>query len=274
MYFDREKRPAHEMEFASLSLSSSQQEVYDEEEEEDVRRNRHRSDSSFGDDVEFDFLKVPKLPRSSSLKLSKTPPGTPTRRKSVRFADALGLDLALVRHILNPDEPPTVPPGVTAAHQQHHPDDATDGRPRRVSSHWRLCFPQPGLDVRRRTVDSKVQLESCVVSGSNRRVYGTVRVANVAYEKDVRVRYTTNGWLTFDDVIASYVEHSNDLVTDRFSFVLSIADHLGPRSRLEFAVRYSVGRETFWDSNSKRNYAIECVELYEDNFFGRASTVA
>lgn len=263
------------MEFASLSLSSSQ-EFYDEEEEEeeDVRRNRHRSDSSFGDDVEFDFLKVPKLPRSSSLKLNKTPPSTPTRRKSVRFADALGLDLALVRHILNPDEPPTLPPGATAA---VHPDDVSDGssRPRRVASHhWRLCFPQPGLDVRRRTPDSKVLLESCVVSGSNRRVYGTVRVANVAYEKDVRVRYTTNGWLTFDDVTASYVQNSNDLVSDRFSFVLSIPDHLGPRSRLEFAVRYSVGRETFWDSNSKRNYAIECVELYEDDFFGRASPLA
>lgn len=48
-----------------------------------------------------------RMRRSSSLKSGKTPPGTPCRKKIVRFADALGLDLAEVRSFL--DEIPNVP---------------------------------------------------------------------------------------------------------------------------------------------------------------------
>jgi protein phosphatase 1 regulatory subunit 3A/B/C/D/E len=48
-----------------------------------------------------------RVQRSSSLKTGKTPPGTPSRKKIVRFADVLGLDLADVRTFL--DEVPKVP---------------------------------------------------------------------------------------------------------------------------------------------------------------------
>jgi len=48
-----------------------------------------------------------RIQRSTSLKSGKTPPGTPGRKKIVRFADALGLDLADVRTFL--DEIPNVP---------------------------------------------------------------------------------------------------------------------------------------------------------------------
>lgn len=65
--------------------------------------------SSF-EDREFDFLKTqPPIKRSTSLKSNKTPPGTPSRKKVVRFADALGLDLESVRHILNLEAPPKIP---------------------------------------------------------------------------------------------------------------------------------------------------------------------
>ncbi len=61
------------------------------------------------EDREFDFLKTGPIKRSTSLKTNKTPPGTPSRKKVVRFADALGLDLESVRHILNLEAPPKIP---------------------------------------------------------------------------------------------------------------------------------------------------------------------
>lgn len=61
------------------------------------------------EDREFDFLKAEPIKRSTSLKTNKTPPGTPSRKKVVRFADALGLDLESVRHILNLEAPPKIP---------------------------------------------------------------------------------------------------------------------------------------------------------------------
>jgi hypothetical protein len=61
------------------------------------------------DDAESsDSYSLPhRIQRSSSLKTGKTPPGTPGRKKIVRFADVLGLDLADVRTFL--DEIPNVP---------------------------------------------------------------------------------------------------------------------------------------------------------------------
>lgn len=220
-----------------------------EEEEEEI--------CFFSEDREFDFLKAPLLPRSSSLKSRKTtPPGTPTHRKSVRFADALGLDLELIRHILNPDDPPDVPS--TAMRFLHTTD------PLLVVSYWRVSFPHPATseNLTERVLHNKVSLESCSINNSNRRVYGTVRVANIAYAKDVRVRYSVNGWLTCADAQATYIEHSNDLITDRFSFELTIPEHLSARSRLEFAVRFSAANQIFWDNNFNRNYALECVDYH------------
>lgn len=57
--------------------------------------------------IEDDDTKPQRVRRCSSLKTGKTPPGTPGRKKIVRFADVLGLDLADVKTFL--DEIPTVP---------------------------------------------------------------------------------------------------------------------------------------------------------------------
>jgi len=54
-----------------------------------------------------DDCRPQRIRRCSSLKTGKTPPGTPGRKKIVRFADVLGLDLADVKTFL--DEIPTIP---------------------------------------------------------------------------------------------------------------------------------------------------------------------
>ena len=78
------------------------------DQEETPHFDRISSSNSF-EDREFDFLRSEPVKRSTSLKTTKTPPGTPTRKKAVRFADALGLDLESVRHVLNLDAPPEIP---------------------------------------------------------------------------------------------------------------------------------------------------------------------
>lgn len=59
------------------------------------------------DSDEEEYERPPRVRRCSSLKTGKTPPGTPGRKKFVRFADVLGLDLADVRTFL--DEVPKIP---------------------------------------------------------------------------------------------------------------------------------------------------------------------
>ncbi|KAL3285389.1 hypothetical protein HHI36_019494 [Cryptolaemus montrouzieri] len=65
---------------------------------------------------------TPKIRRCSSLKTGKTPPGTPGSKKIVRFADALGLDLADVKTFV--DEIPRVP--TSAYHDLRNLDDENE----------------------------------------------------------------------------------------------------------------------------------------------------
>lgn len=215
------------------------------------------SSSTLFEDREFDFLKTEPVRRSTSLKTYKTPPGTPHKKKAVRFADALGLDLESVRHILNLEDPPTVPKSamrdlkITASEEEQH----TEG-----TKYLAACFPQPGSDpgFYGRVQEAKVVLENCLVDDKDMNVSGTVRVANIAYHKKVIVRYTINNWLTFEDICASYIQNSNDGPTDRFSFSITVPQYFSTGSRLQFAIMFSANGTTYWDSNFGHNYSVEC----------------
>lgn len=214
--------------------------------------------TTFHEDCEFDFLRSASMRRSSSLKTNKTPPGTPSRKKVVRFADALGLDLANVRHIMNFDEPPVVP---ISAMQDLNLQNRSNAAPALVQvRHLCTCFSQPGCspDFIRRVKERKVSLETCAIDDKNLTVSGIVRVANISYQKSVIVRYTVNGWMTYTDDAASYISGSNDGVTDRFMFTIHLPDYFAFGSRLEFSVMFTSGDQTFWDSNFGSNYRVEC----------------
>ena len=226
-----------------------------EDDDGDVDMKKSES-NSFYEDREFDFLKAEPVRRSTSLKTYKTPPGTPHRKKAVRFADALGLDLESVRHILNLEEPPEVPKSamkdlVVGLEEENR----TDG-----VKYLSALFSQPGVDPNflRRVQEGKVVLENCIVDDKDMTISGTIRVANVAYHKLVVVRYTTNGWLSSEDVVASYVQNSNDGPTDRFSFTVNVPKYFAVGQRLEFALMYAAGGATYWDNNYGKNYVIEC----------------
>ncbi|XP_030757334.1 glycogen-binding subunit 76A-like [Sitophilus oryzae] len=211
---------------------------------------------------------IPRVRRCSSLKTGKTPPGTPGRKKIVRFADVLGLDLADVRTFL--DEIPKVP---KSAYDDLSDVDISDSSDIQnvnclnkfvgVSSEKILVplFEQPSgllnfLDLVR---ENQVCLENALVDDPVLfLIRGTVRVRNLDFNKSVHIRYTLDSWKTFADVQASYVQNSCDGFSDRFSFVI-YAHTLTVGQKLEFACRFQCKGCQYWDSNKGLNYCFQCL---------------
>lgn len=217
-----------------------------------------------------DEFKPQRIRRCSSLKSGKTPPGTPGRKKFVRFADVLGLDLADVKTFM--DEIPTVP---REAYQDLVvSSDTIDGMdgvlteavPNFVSNAYvnKMLVPmfqQPNGNVEflDRVRDQNVCLETAVVTDSIcLTISGTVRVRNLDFHKSVHIRYSLDAWESFADFQASYVDKSCDGFSDQFSFTI-FGYSLNIGQRLEMAVRFSCKGEQFWDSNYGVNYCFQCM---------------
>lgn len=206
--------------------------------------------------------------RCSSLKSGKTPPGTPGRKKIVRFADVLGLDLADVKTFL--DEVPTIP---KSAYEDLHGIELSSS-PVFESALNRIAmvtpkpekvliplFQQPSVQPNflDRVRNNNVCLESAYVSDSAFfAITGLVRVKNIDFHKSVYVRYSIDKWRSFSDLQARYIPNSCDGFSDKFNFVL-YAHTLAPGQRLEFAVRFHTAGAQYWDSNGGNNYIFECI---------------
>ncbi|KAJ8943800.1 hypothetical protein NQ318_012445 [Aromia moschata] len=230
----------------------------------ELRIDKNNDEDDFGGEE-----RIPRVRRCSSLKTGKTPPNTPGRKKIVRFADALGLDLADVRTFL--DEVPKVP--VSAFDDLVDVDLIESSSDNNLlntinSSHGikpgKLLMPlfqQPGghpnfLDLVR---DNQVCLENAYVDDPiTLSIRGTVRVRNLDFHKSVYMRYTLDSWKTFADVQAVYVENSCDGFSDKFSFLL-YAHTLPIGQRLEFACRFQCKGCQYWDNNNGANYCFQCL---------------
>lgn len=238
-------------------------------------------EANIEEEEEEEEERPPKIRRSSSLKTGKTPPGTPGRKKIVRFADVLGLDLADVRTFL--DEIPKIP---NSAYSDLIYDDIfqKDSSPvNNIANNWAdryiesrrgsalpsrkldrtlvPLFQQPGglpnfLDLIR---ERRVCLENVLVQDPvSLCLQGTVRVINLDFHKSVHIRYTLNSWRNFSDLQAIYVPNSCDGFSDKFSFVL-YCHTLSVGQRLEFAVRFQCKGEQYWDNNAGANYCFQCL---------------
>lgn len=207
----------------------------------------------------------PRLVRSTSLKTGKTPPGTPSRKKIVRFADVLGLDLEAIRHFAKDDDAPIVPrsafadlkiPTSVSAPQFAWNTTSTPGL-NPDGCQFVSQFEQPGTNPHflDKVRQQKVCLEDAVIN--DMRVTGVVRVLNLGFEKLVQVRYTTTEWAAHTNLNADYVPSSCDGFSDKFCFNLHLP-HLSPGQRLLFALRYVANGQEFWDNNSGENYVLKC----------------
>nr|XP_034831694.1 glycogen-binding subunit 76A isoform X1 [Maniola hyperantus] len=198
--------------------------------------------------------------RCSSLKTGKTPPGTPGRKKIVRFADVLGLDLADVKTFM--DEIPVVPKSayndLTGCDVQNSPP----ARPTpRLGALTLVPLFQLPRDVTEKLEKQNVCLESSrVCDGVHVTICGSVRVRNLDFHKTVHIRYTMNRWKTYTDLQTTYVQGSCDGYSDRFQFIL-YAPCISSGQRMEIAVRFQCKGQQFWDNNSGANYCFDCLAL-------------
>lgn len=199
--------------------------------------------------------------RSSSLKGHRSVPASPGVSKAVHFADAMGLDLAFVKKIINSDEPPIIPK--SALVDLHTVPSASEELTSFLVSHrvlsQKFILSTASSDFLEQLSERKVMLESCAADNANLIVLGIVRVANVDYHKSVTVRYTLNNWLTLDELQATYICNSCDGPTDRFSFAVSLPESIEAGMCLQFALKFVAGGMTFWDNNLGSNYVVQCL---------------
>ncbi|XP_023946871.2 glycogen-binding subunit 76A isoform X2 [Bicyclus anynana] len=198
--------------------------------------------------------------RCSSLKTGKTPPGTPGRKKIVRFADVLGLDLADVKTFM--DEIPVIP---KSAYDDLSGCDVQCSPPTRPTPRLGALTLVPLFqlprDVTEKLEKQNVCLESSrVCDGVHVTICGSVRVRNLDFHKTVHIRYTMNRWRTYTDLQATYVQGSCDGYSDRFQFVL-YAPCISSGQRMEIAVRFQCKGQQFWDNNNGANYCFDCLAL-------------
>ncbi|XP_026871820.2 uncharacterized protein si:ch211-167b20.8 [Electrophorus electricus] len=182
----------------------------------------------------------------------------PPRR--VSFADTTGADLVDVREFVPFDS-----------------DDEDDARWEEEETKYheayrepvyRLCpefQPLTGTDLLLAVRTNKVEVESLTpVPDEPLSFEGLIRVLNISFHKSVYVRSTMDGWITYFDYPADYVQGSNDGETDKFSFRLSFAEpYLFNGARIDFVVRYKTSDGEFWANNSGRNYSVTLLKSYE-----------
>lgn len=98
------------------------------------------------------------------------------------------------------------------------------------------------------------------VTCSDLGVSGTVRVCNVAFEKQVTVRYTFSDWRSAHEAVARWRGPAGSGGTeDVFAFGFPVPPFLlALGSRVHFALRYRVAGSEYWDNNDGRDYSLTC----------------
>ena len=114
----------------------------------------------------------------------------------------------------------------------------------------------------KRVYSQNVCLEN--IACENFVVTGLIRVTNLSFIKEVTVRFTFNGWATYRDIWADYMSSCSDGKTDKFSFRVTVPHDFEKNQHMEFAIRYRVSDQEFWDNNDRKNYHIQCLEVFPE----------
>lgn len=198
--------------------------------------------------------------RTEDLPPSEEDPVSPTRlKKKVVFADDKGMSLTHVRVMT---EPSNVPP-VWSSRYLAQVTQGISAEPEAEREPWEISFSQPASDYVqfRHSLDTnKVSLENVIVKEAEESIIGTIKVSNLAFQKEVVVRLSSDNWKTNEDAFCKYVPISASnsvsaayVLYDTFSFKLTIP----PKARrMEFCVCFRCDGKEFWDNNGGRNYVL------------------
>lgn len=158
-------------------------------------------------------------------------------RKRVRFADALGLNLASVKHFSSAEEP-HVPLHLTV----HPPAPA-------------LMVPEDGGELEARVRRCGLALERATLTCG--RVHGTIRISAGEREREVGVRYTLDDWRTYVDTRAVPVPAlALPADRERFAFTVCASPRPEPPAAVHFALYLRTPGQESWDNNDGQNYTL------------------
>lgn len=186
----------------------------------------------------------------------------PLRNKRVVFADSLGFSLAAVRVFSEEEGQSDLGPlpslqGLGSMTGEGYSCTVSTCCP---GTQLKLGFPQPTVDFqafRAKLAESMVTLENCTIT--EQALQGTVRVRNIHFQKDVRVRITFDSWQSFRDIPCTYLQKRfGGPQTDIFEFDITIPKILDAKRKIEFCVLYVPAgqNQPFWDNNNGENYSI------------------
>ena len=172
----------------------------------------------------------------------------PRRRskgKVVRFADNEGHSLCEVFRINCSQE----------CNGPAEADEKSHRRLRKPKPLTLVTLPSAEGNLRDRIQQDTVTLENVVKT--QRGIIGMVAVKNMAYDKDIFVRYTFDSWQTTLETQGAFYRQDQDNQADFFVFVLTNkAACYESNWNLEFAVSYRVAGQEFWDNNKGKNYEV------------------
>lgn len=186
---------------------------------------------------------------------------TTTRRSSqVRFVDCLGLELERVK-FFRAGEDPKVPDHVI--NRLLASSELASGKHLELSLPYFQPFFPESVGTEPDFLEWLCHRHVCLeqVHCSDMGITGTVQVLNLAFEKQVSVRYSFTDWKSSADCKACWVSTvlRDDVQSDVFHFRLPVPPFiLNPGASLEFAICYRVLGSEYWDNNDGHNYRLAC----------------
>uniref|UniRef100_A0A0M3IEM3 CBM21 domain-containing protein n=1 Tax=Ascaris lumbricoides TaxID=6252 RepID=A0A0M3IEM3_ASCLU len=222
-------------------------------------------DSGFSsDDNSLTRTPSKKLARTKSLRSALRTPTSSGPHKTVRFADALGLDL----------EQKTVYDADDWRDKEFNSSLSLFSYPNASTNHRRIISMRlfaKNWSIRSEAEVSHLTRTQCVCLKSldiiDTNVTGVVDVLNLAPEKQICARYTTDNWSSYSEARAIYMQSvGNDGAVDAFTFFISFPNDLPVGASCQFCIRYTVNGTSYWDSNSGANYALQYEETSSNDY--------
>eukprot|EP00794_Sanderia_malayensis_P005648 gene5648-6344_t len=187
------------------------------------------------------------------------------KAKSVHFADSCGRPLASVSTLFDSDDDLFA---FANFNRNRGPADrnsfpALNKIPQQAKkgSTWRqrsrlLNFVQPVTlpNFYEKWSTNSVCLENVVFREFS--IYGTIVVMNLDFEKQVVLRYTTDGWKTNLDAKGVHVPGSSTGKSDTFSFEVTVPPGSSEEWTIEFCIKYETSSGCYWDNNNGDNYRV------------------
>lgn len=228
-------------------------------------------------------LKLSSLVRNKSMPESSMKSAAAQAIKNVHFDQKL----EHVRHFLNSDRPQAVADGSVKPRPHHHnhngvgtfqwrdddsssdEDDLRKGYDKYIArTEWSMSTPNfpavPGPKPHSSEPDPMVYLENLFLSADKNNLVGHVAVKNIAFEKQVNVRYSLDYWQTVSQVDATYNDDARkklrDMGYDRFTFSINmnlLPQHILTQKPMHLCVRYTANGTEYWDNNGFQNFQLD-----------------